>query len=146
MEIFAIAQCCKTWFMSETKSSSVLCRENRGAEIDHASFPSNCESCRKRHPHAQRCLWAVFRATLNMIAVRVWGLQNMSPCIPKQTLENITPHAQAVSLGGLPSHTKHDRRSGMGPPERESLHSKTLENVTHMPKQCLWAVSRATPI
>ena len=42
------------------------------------------------------------------------------------------PHAQAVTLGSLPSHTKHDRRSGMGPPERESLHPKTLENVTHM--------------
>ncbi len=55
------------------------------------------------------------------------------------------PHAQAVTLGSLPSHTKHDRRSGTGPPEHESLHPKTLENVTHMPKQCLWAASRAAP-
>ena len=31
----------------------------------------------------KRCLWAVSRATPNMIAVRVWDLRNMSPCIPK---------------------------------------------------------------
>ena len=40
---------------------------------------------------------------------------------------------------GLPRCTRHERRSGMGPPECESLCPKTYQNFTRTPKRRRWA-------
>ena len=79
-----------------------------------------------------------------MIAVRAWGLQNMSPCVLNVTRMPTHTDFSRKFRGTAQSHTKHDRRSaGMGPPEHESLrferhphaHTRTFrENSVGLPK------------